>query len=96
MIWLRRSEPSLTPTKTRDDAQAQAAESDQVTEAAEDEVERLRQLLHEASAAASEADRRRREQGTVLRQAEHAVSEAERRHADALRRRDRHGRVVKR
>jgi hypothetical protein len=80
-------------TKTRDDAQAQAADADQIAEAAEDEVERLCQLLNEASAAASEADRRRREQVTAVRQAEHAVTEAERRRAEVQRRRDRHGRA---
>lgn len=79
--------------KARADAQAQADDADQVAQAAEDEVERLRQLLHEASTAASEADRRRSQQITAMRQADHAVSEAERRHADAQQRRDRHGRA---
>jgi hypothetical protein len=99
--YMRRAEHDLAEaeravtdaTKTRDDAQAEAAEADKVAEAAEVEVERLRQLLKEANAAASEADRRRREQVTAERQADHAVSEAERRRADAQRRRDRHGRA---
>ena len=99
--YMRRAEHDLAEaeravtdaTKTRDDAQAQAADADQIAAAAEDEVQRLRQLLNEASAAASEADRRRREQATAVRQAEHAVTKAERRRAEVQRRPDHRGRA---
>lgn len=75
-------------TAARDEAQAQAADADQVAASAQERLEELRAQLNEATTAASDADRRQREQATTLQRAELAVRNAERRSADAQEHRD--------
>lgn len=86
---LAEAERALTDaTKTRNEAQVEAAGAGEAAVAAQGEVEELRRQLDEASAAASEADWHRRVRAKTLQQAERTVSEAERRRADAQERRD--------
>jgi hypothetical protein len=76
-------------TSALDDVQARATNAEQTAASAHERVEQLRQQLEEASDAASDADRDRRELTGEGERAERAVRGAERRQVEAQERRDR-------
>ena len=81
---LEQAEQVLTEaTKARDEALTRAAGSEEAARSAKSQVKALRRQLDEATAVASEADGRRREQATALEEAKRVVIDAQRRRADA-------------
>jgi hypothetical protein len=76
-------------TATLEEAQSRATDADQAAFAAHEHVAELRQQLDEATKAAADVDRHRRDEAAALEQAERLVRGAERRNAEAQERRDR-------